>query len=91
MRDEDRALDAALARWARKPAGDRAAIARIVEHGAMLARARSRRWPIALGGLAAAAVALVLVLPGGNGGPAADGAELSFQLLYTPTFEEEHS
>lgn len=80
---DDAALDAALARWARAPfaapAGEAAAIDRIVAHGDDLASAparpalpaRRRWWPLVTGvAVAASLAAVVLVLPRPAGSPA---------------------
>lgn len=93
---EDRALDAALARWAIEPAGDEAAIARIIRHGDALAQPAPRRsWRLALAGTAVAASAGLLMLVSGPR-PASEAIEASesasvasFMLLHTPTPYEE--
>lgn len=95
--EEDRALDAALQRWAIEPAGDEAAIARILRHGDELARpsARPRWWLAAAGAAVAASVALVLLQPAAGPEPAPpvaagdDGSVASFLLLHAPTPYEE--
>ncbi len=106
-RVEDAALMAALARWARAPvatpAGESAAVARIVTHGDDLASTaalparptRRRRWPLMAGAAMAASVALVMLArpAGGPTGPAPAVAETglpeaSFVLLHTPMDEE---
>lgn len=100
----DAALDAALARWAQAPfaapAGEAAAIARIVAHGDGLASApsrpalpaRRRWWPLVTGVAVAASVALLVLVPRPGPDLPEDGAgagEASFALLFTPVPEEE--
>jgi hypothetical protein len=96
MDPEDRALDAALGRWAIEPAGDEAAVERIIRHGLGLADpAPRRRWQLAAAGTAlAASVAMVMILSWPRPEPMAaekDDAEAvaSFMLLHTPSPYEE--
>lgn len=96
MNPEDRALDAALGRWAIEPAGDEAAVERIVRHGVGLADLAPRhRWRLAAAGTAiAASVAMLMMLSWPRPDPMAaemDEAEAvaSFMLLHTPSPYEE--
>ncbi|MFN7176345.1 MAG: hypothetical protein ACK4MX_05585 [Thermaurantiacus sp.] len=98
------ALDTALAGWAGRPAGDFAAVARIITHADALARtpvAPSRARPLWLvGGAVAASVAAALMLARTDMAPRAVssaptlvaeeefGAD-AFRLLFTPTYEED--
>lgn len=91
---EDRALEAALARWAIEPAGDPAAVARIIRHGdALVQPAPRRRWWLAAAGMAAAAsLAAVMLVPGQPRQVTPEGAsngEASFLLLHSPAPYEE--
>lgn len=105
-------LDQALAAWAKTEpvgAGDRDALARILQHADTLAApAPANRRPIwMLGGAVAASVAIALLLaprpgsaPGasptqGSNAPvilaeATTDDAAAFELLYTPTAEEEY-
>lgn len=97
-------LDAALAEWAATPAGDAAAVARIVQHADALARpparpARARPWWLVGGAVAASLVAALMLARTDMAPqpvPAAptlvaeeeSGAD-AFRLLFTPTYDED--
>ncbi len=103
---DDAALDRALEAWARRPAGDRAAEARIMDMAERIARrpAPSLGWGWIAGvtGAAAAAAALALMVSGvpPAAGPSSGGHDVewagtdpqmdSFALLHVLTDEEEY-